>query len=147
MEQEYFHSRKDLFERVMMTGVFVGIIITVLALFFDAIYVQSTGFPFAVYINVTSLIFAVNILFLVFGPMYYGLMKMGRFGEVIYIALIVTATIFLLVKMKDINRTNNEHLNAEFRTLLSGIAILISVGACVLIPVLFHNRKFEKGVL
>ena len=62
MEQEF---RKSVFYRALMTSVFVGIIVTLLTLFFDLIFVESLHFPLSSIINVSSLIFAVNFLFLV----------------------------------------------------------------------------------
>ena len=148
MEQEYFHSRKDPFERVMMTGVFVGLITTVLVLVYDVFFVENKGFAVNDYfINVTMLIFSINILFLALGPLYYGLQKLSRYGEIIYIVLIVAAALFLLLKMKNVDRADNDFINAKFKELLSGVVILVAIGACILLPVLYHNRKFEKNVL
>jgi hypothetical protein len=148
MEQEYFHSRKDRFERLMMTGVFVGLITTVLVLIYDVFFVQNEGLPAVDYFfNVTMLIFGINLLFFALGPLYYGLLKLSRYGEIIYIALIVAATVFLLLKIKNADRTDDDVLNAQFRELQSGVVILVAIGACILLPVLYHNRKFEKKML
>lgn len=146
MEYDY-DFKKTLFERVMMTGVFVGIFITVATLFYDVIYVGQTGFPYASYISVTSLIFAVNLVFLVLGPIYYGFIKLSKYGEIVFIALLIAFTVFLLLKVKGVQRTDNAKLNDEFKSLLSGIIIIVSLGAAVILPLLFHNRKFEKSVL
>lgn len=143
--EQYF--KKSLFERVMMTGVFVGIFITLATLFYDLLFVESTGFPLSEIINIASLIFAVNLLFLVIGPVYYGFLKLTRFGDVLFIVVFILLTIFLLLMVRGIDRTDNVKLNIEFRRLLSGIIIIAGAGASILLPFLFHNKKFEKNVL
>lgn len=143
--EQYF--KKSLFERVMMTGVFVGIFITLATLFYDLLFVESTGFPLSEIINIASLIFAVNLLFLVIGPVYYGFLKLTRFGDVLFIVVFILLTIFLLLMVRGIDRTDNVKLNIEFRRLLSGIIIIAGAGASILLPFLFHNKKFERNVL
>jgi hypothetical protein len=40
----------------------------------------------------------------------------------------------------------NPHESSEFRTLLIGVIIISGVGI-ELVPLFFHNRKFEEAVL
>jgi hypothetical protein len=144
---DYYDSKKSLFYRSFMTSVFVGIFITLATMFYDIIFVEYLKFPLSAIINVSSLIFAVNLLFLVIGAVYYFFVQNFRKGDVFFIALFTLLTIFLVIKAFSINRTDDEKINVEFRYLLSGIIIITGIGASFVIPYLFHNKKFEDAVL
>lgn len=144
MEQEF---RKSVFYRALMTSVFVGIIVTLLTLFFDLIFVESLHFPLSSIINVSSLIFAVNFLFLVTGLIYYACRQISRKGDIVFIALFLLLTAFLVWRVQDVMRTEDEHVNEQFRQLLSGIILIVGLSAAIAVPFLFHNKKFEDNVL
>src|SRR5690606_6791733 len=144
MEQEF---RKSVFYRALMTSVFVGIIVTLLTLFFDLIFVESLHFPLSSIINVSSLIFAVNFLFLVAGLIYYACLQISRKGDIVFIALFLLLTSFLVWRVQDVMRTEDEHVNEQFRQLLSGIILIVGLSAAIAVPFLFHNKKFEDNVL
>jgi len=114
---------------------------------YDLSFKENTGFPFSVIINVSTLIFGVNIFFLAVGAIYYWCVKISRVGEIFFIALFLFLTILVLIKVRSIQRTDNAVLNIEFRQLLSGIIIIVGVGVSLVIPVLYHNKKFEEYVL
>ncbi|MDP4265269.1 MAG: hypothetical protein Q8941_22275 [Bacteroidota bacterium] len=135
------------FDKVLMTGVFVGIIITVILLFYHVIFLQSTDFPFSTMINVSTLIFSVNLLFLVIGPVYYGFIKLSKYGNILYMIVFILLTIFLVMKTKGVDRTDDDQLNIEFRQLLSGIIIITGIGISFLLPFLFYNKSFRKNVI
>jgi hypothetical protein len=40
----------------------------------------------------------------------------------------------------------NSTLSSQFRTLLIGVIVIIGIGI-ELVPLLFHNKKFEKAVI
>jgi integral membrane sensor domain MASE1 len=141
-----YDIQQNPFDKVMMTGVFIGIILTVLSIFCDVLFLEVTGFPFDEIINVSSLIFSINILFLVVPAIYYGFTRLSRYGTLIFIAVFVLSTLFLLLKVRAVHRTDNEHLNSEFRVLLSLIILIMAAGA-ILIPFLVNNKKFRKYVI
>lgn len=144
MEKEF---RKSVFYRSLMTAVFVGIIATLLTMFFDLIFVESLNFPLSSIINVASLIFAVNFLFLLSGLIYYACLALSRRGDAVYIALFVLLTAFFVWRVQGVIRSDDELVNAQFRQLLSGIILIIGICAAVAVPVLYHNKKFEDNVL
>lgn len=135
------------FDKALMTGVFVGIITTVVLLFFHVIFLQSTGFPYSTIINVSTLIFSVNIFFLLVGPLYYWLNRISKYGTVIFVIIFVLITAFLVMKASGVQRTDDHQLNVEFRELLSAIIIIIGLAAAFLVPFLFHNKGFRKNVI
>jgi len=143
MEKEF---QKSVFYRALMTAVFVGIFTTILTLFYDLLFVKVIKFPLSVIINVASLIFFVNILFLVIGFIYYGFLRLFRKGDLVFVIASVLLTIVLVIAAEGVHRTDDPTVNSEFRNLLAGIIILIGIATAV-IPLLFHSKKFEEYVL
>jgi hypothetical protein len=48
---------------------------------------------------------------------------------------------------KDAHRSNDPLVNKQFIGLLDGTIWINGLGAAVIIPLLFHSKKFEDGVL
>ena len=144
MENEF---RASVFDRAVKTAVFVGIVTTILTMFYDLIFVQTFKFPFSEIINVASLIFGVNLLFLIIGFIYYAFIKAFKKGNIFFSALIILLTIFFAWKAEGVFRTDNYAFNMEFRHLLSGIIVIMGIAAALAIPFLFNNKSFEKHVV
>ena len=144
MEKDF---EKTIFYRSFMTCVFAGLIGTVLCMFYDLAFVQIMKFPFSAIINVSTLIFAVNIAFLAIGVLYYGLLTFSRYGEAVYIAIFILITAFLLWKIQGFQRTDNHAINIQFRYLSSGIIIILGVLASIAVPFLYRSKKFDEYVL
>ncbi|MGZ3914304.1 MAG: hypothetical protein ACXVB3_11275 [Flavisolibacter sp.] len=142
-----YDFKKSLFTRAMLTGLFVGIIATLFCLFYDVIFRESTRFDLGPLINVSTLIFAVNLIFFVIGILYYGFLKAFKKGDLVFIIVFVLLTLFLVWKAAGVHRSDDQTLNAQFRQLLGGVIIIMGLGASFLIPFLFHNKKFEEYVL
>lgn len=138
---------KSKFYRALMTGFSVGFMATLVCLVYNIIYRNSTGFPLSFFINVSSLIFLVNILFPVIGIIYYGFISAFKRAEALYIILFILLTVFLVWRTELIRRTNDHLLNIEFRNLLLGIVVILGISASVFIPLLYHSKKFEDTVL
>jgi hypothetical protein len=130
----------------MLTGVFVGIITTLVCLFYDAIYRESTRFSLGPIINVSTLIFVVNLIFLVISLIYYAFLKAFK-RDIIFTIVFALLTVFFIWRALGVHRTPDPHLNAEFKQLLLGVIIIMGIGASFLIPYLFHSKKFEEHVL
>ena len=144
MENDF---QKSIFYRSLMTSVFVGIFATLLTMFYDLIFVETVKFPLSAIINVASLIFAVNLLFLVIGLIYYAFIISFKKEDIYFIIVFVLLTFFFLWKAQAVIRTDDYTLNIQFRQLLSGIIIIIGGVASFAIPYLFHDKIFEKYVL
>jgi hypothetical protein len=141
-----YDVKRNPFDKVMMTGVFMGIVITVICLAYDASFLAVTGFPYDIIINVSSLIFSINILFLVIGVIYYGFTRIPGYGQWLFIVFFILITLFLLLKIRGVQRTDNEQLNSEFRQLLSVITLIVAAGALI-IPFLVNNKQFRRHVI
>ncbi len=144
MEDDF---RKSTFYRAFMTAVFVGIITTLLTLFYDLVFVDLFKFPLSAIINVSSLIFSVNLLFLCVGFLYYGFIRLFKRGDVIFILLFSLLTAFFIWKAEGAHRTDDVAVNTQFRNLLAGIILIVGIASSFVVPFLFHNRKFEEYVL
>ena len=134
------------FTKAILTGLFVGIVATVLCMGYDIFYRDSTAFPLSDYINVSNLIFSVNLLFLVFGVIYYVFTRFKK-GEVLFVVVFLFLTVTLVFLSAGIHRSDVPLLNKEFHQLLLPIVIIIGLLAALGIPYLYHSRKFEEHVL
>jgi len=143
---EYNTSQGSL-SKPLMSAVFAGIISTVICLFYNILYRDITDFELADIINVSSLIFLINLLFLVIGFVYYFFIKKVRKGESLFIALCVLLTLFFIWKAEGVRRSTSQADIVQFRGLLVGILVIIGACAAILIPYVFHSKRFDKGVL
>jgi p-aminobenzoyl-glutamate transporter AbgT len=135
------------FSRAMLTGLFVGILSTVVCLAYNIVYRDSTGFPMASIINVSSLIFAVNLLFWIIGIIYYFFLHSFKKGDLVYIVVFVLLTLLCIWKTEGVHRSDDHELTVQFRGLLLGIVIIMGICASFLVPYLYHNKGFEKHVV
>ena len=131
----------------LLIGLFVGIIDTVLLLIYNVIYRDSTGFSPADFINVSSLIFVENLVFVIIGAIYFLFVRSFRKGEIIYMILFLLLTIFLVWKTELVSRTADHLENVQFRGLLLGVVIVTGISAAFLVPYLYHSKKFEEYVI
>jgi hypothetical protein len=143
MNYEYHQSP---FSKAMLTGVFVGFVVTIICLIYNIIYRDSTGFLPADFINVSSLIFAVNLLFWLIGIVYFILLKSFKKGNIFFLVLFGLFAAFCIWRSAVMHRWDDTHLNAQFKGLLEGILVIMTIGIFI-IPYLFHNKKFEEHVL
>lgn len=143
MDYEFHQSP---FSKAVLTSVFVGFFATIICLIYNIIFRESTGYLPADFINVSSLIFAINLIFLVIGLLYFVFLRSFKKGDVVFGILFGLLTIFCAWRAGHANMENNPVLTSEFRTLLVGVIIILGIGA-ELVPLLFHNEKFRDAVL
>ena len=137
---------KTAFYRSFMTCVFAGLIGTVLCMIYDLAFVGITGFPFSSIVNVSTLIFAINILFLIVGMVYYWSARLIKSGEIVYIVLFAVLMVFALVKIQGSHRSPDAMISAQFKWLSSGIVLILGLLALA-VPALYRSRKFDELVL
>jgi hypothetical protein len=145
MNYDYFPE--SVFSRTLLTSVFAGILATLACLFYDVIFRESTHFNLNPLINVSTLIFAVNLIFLVIGVLYYAFKKLFKKGDLVFSIAFIILTLFCAWRGEVAQRSADKVLNSEFHTLLLGIILTMGVSAAVIIPVLFNNRKFRDFVV
>ena len=133
--------------KAIMTGLFIGIIDTVICLVYNLVYRDFTGFPLSAFINVSTLIFAVNLLFPVIGLVYFWFIKAFRRGELIFVIVFALLTVFFSWKAEGINRSPVHSFTVQFRGLLLGIVLILGASASLLLPFLYRSKKFAEQVL
>jgi len=135
-----------LFSGTLLTGVFAGFAGTIICLAYNIIYRNDTGFLPSEIINVSSLIFAVNIIFVLVGVVYFLCLRWLPKGDIVFEALFILLTILLLLATSGAHRSDDAVVNHQFKGLMSGIIIIL--GLCgVAMPVLFHNKGFREHVI
>lgn len=135
------------FSKAVLTGVFTGFVTTLLCMIFYLVYKDVTGFSLSFLINVSSLIFLINVLFLAVGVIYYWFVKYFKKGDLIYIILFVLITVVSVWGETGIHRADDQLLNFQFHQLFGGLIIIIGIAAFAGIPILYHNKKFNDNVI
>jgi hypothetical protein len=141
-----YEFQQSPFSKAILTSVFIGFFATLVCLIYNIIFRESTGYLPADFINVSSLIFAVNLIFLVVGLLYFVFFNFIKKGDVFFEILFGLLTIFCVWEAAHAHMENSPVLTSEFRTLLIGTIIIMGIGI-ELVPLLFHNKKFEDAVL
>src|SRR5689334_17839112 len=143
MDYEFHQSP---FSKAVLTSVFVGFFTTLVCLIYNIIFRESTRYLPADFINVSSLIFAVNLIFLVVGLLYFAFIRYFRRGDVIFEVVFGLLILFCAWRADYAHMGNSSVLTSEFRTLLIGTIIIMGIGI-ELVPLLFHNKRFVEAVL
>lgn len=139
-----YHTR---FSDVVLTSVFAGFITTLLCMIYYLVYKEVTGFPFSSLLNVSSLIFGVNIIFVTVGCVYYLFIHYFKRADLLHVILGVLITLAGVWYAGTTHRSDNHFLNGEFHQLLIGLLIIMGTVATIGVPLLYHNKKFHETVL
>lgn len=135
------------FSRAVLTSVFVGFVATIICLIYNIIFRESTGYKPADFINVSSLIFAVNIVFFVIGMIFFAFHKNGKKGDLLFGVLFAVLTLVCIWLASGATMMHDRVLSSEFRTLLIGVIAIIGIGAAFFVPYLFNHKKFTDAVI
>ena len=135
-----------LFTSTLLTGVFAGFVGTVVCLAFNIIYRDDTGFLPSAIINVSSLIFAVNILFVFIGLIYFLCLRYLPRGDVFFEGLFILLTVVLLLMTAGAHRSDDAVVNHQFKGLMSGVIIILGICSAAM-PVMYHNKSFREHVI
>ncbi len=128
------------FGKAFLTALFAGILATLVCFAFDIFYRMYTLYGPTDYINVSSIIFIVNILLLVAGVAYYAIKSWFKNGDLIYSVFFLLTFSFCIWRVSGIQRFSDLHLNKEFIQLLGGTVIIIGI-AVLSIPYFFNNKR------
>lgn len=130
----------------MMTGLFIGIIDTIICLAYNIGFRDATGYIPSTIINVSSLIFAINILFCVIGIVFYFFHRYLRGGDALYFIVFLALTIWLAVKTFAAVRFGDARLDSGWHGLMGGIVLIMGVSS-LLVPLAFRSNKFQDAVI
>lgn len=140
------NERHSIFFKAMMTGLFVGIMDTLICLIFNITYRSETGYLPSSLINVSSLIFMVNLVLLVIGILFFFFLRFSKRGDLLFALVAVLATVWLVWKIAGLTRFGDPKLDSGFRGLLGGIILIMGVSAAC-IPFLYRSRRFLDAVI
>ena len=129
----------------ILAGLFVGILATMVCFVFEITYRMVTGYGPSDFINVSSIIFIVNLILLTAGIIYYGMKSFFKKGNLIFSILSVAITAFCIWKTESFHRFADHKLSLEFSHLLSGILLIVGLFA-LLIPIFFSNKKISDFI-
>jgi O-antigen/teichoic acid export membrane protein len=134
MEKESAY-RYSLSTRGILGGLFVGIATAVLGLAFDFIYRKITGYQFAEYININSIIFFCIPTLVVGGIVYSLMVEFLKKGLVIYITLCIILTVVVaFIPLGPNMLPSGEAMPPSARGLTMGIEIITGVMGAFAIP-------------
>jgi len=140
------YDQETLFSRAMMTGLFIGVIDTLICLAYNIGYRDMTGYAPSALINVSSLIFAVNLLLLLIGMIYFVFLKLFGKKDFVFVIVFLLLTLLAVWQTETGHRFKDQVVNTDFKGLLLGIVLITGLTATA-IPFFFHSRFFEKYVL
>jgi hypothetical protein len=130
------------FGNAFLTALFLGIIATIVCFVFEIWYRMATLYGPSDLINVSSIIFIVNLLLLVAGVAYYAFKTWFKKGDLIYLIFFSLTTVFCIWKIGGIHRFTDYRLNHEFVQLLGGTTIIVGIAA-LCIPYFYNNKKIN----
>jgi hypothetical protein len=140
------NDKLSVFFKAMMTGLFIGIIDTIICLAYNIGYRHATGYIPSTIINVSSLIFAVNILMTIVGIVYYFFLRFIRAADTAFLIVVLALTAWLTVKTVSAVRFGDAHLDSGWHGLMGGILLIVGISsACV--PFFYRSEKFQDAVI
>src|SRR5205823_6358799 len=121
------HARSS-FYRATLSAVFAGIVATVLCLGYDIFYRNETGFERSDFINVSSIIFIVNIIFVIVGVLYSQIVGRSKRADLIFVVAFLLLILFTIWKVTGVQRSPVHQETVQFRGLLIGILVILALG-------------------
>ena len=134
------------FGKAILTGLLAGMGATLACFVFEIIYRMITGYGPSEFINVSSIIFIVNLLLLTAGIIFYYFRMLFKKGNLIFILMAALLTVFCIWKAEGFQRFTDRELSREFSQLLSGTLLITGICA-MLIPMLFGNKKVNDFII
>ena len=128
------------FAKAFLTALFSGLLATLVCFVFEIWYRMATLYGPSDFINVSSIIFIVNLILLIAGVVYYAFKNWSEKGDLLYILFFLLILIFCIWKITGIQRFSDLKMNREFIQLLGGIAIIVGI-AILCVPFFYNNKK------
>src|SRR5690349_3517884 len=116
---------KTITSSAILTAVFAGIMATLVSFVYYLLFKELTDFPYSQLINVASLIFVINTIFLVIGFIYYMFLKISKRGDLTFILCMCVLTALAVWAASGVHRADSPLLNHEFKELLIGLILII----------------------
>ena len=140
------NDKYSAFFKAMMTGLFIGIIDTVICLAYNIGYRSETGYIPSEIINVSSLIFGVNLLLTIVGILFFFFHRYIRGGDLVYTIVFLVLTIWLALKTFSSVRFGDTRLDSGWHGLMGGVVLICGISS-ICLPLLFRSEKFQDAVI
>jgi hypothetical protein len=140
------NDKYSTFFKAMMTGLFIGIIDTIICLAYNIGFRSETGYIPSEIINVSSLIFAVCLLLTLAGIVYFFFIRFIRGGDIVYSIFLLALTIWLAFKTFSSVRFGDARLDSGWHGLMGGVVLICGISATCL-PFLYRSNKFQDAVI
>lgn len=125
----------NLSTRGILGGLFVGIAGAVINLAFDLVYRSITGYEFAMYVNINSIIFFTIPTLVVGGIAYSLLLEFVKKGAMVYTALCIILTIIVaFIPLGPNMLPSGQAMPASARGLTLGIEIITGALGAFALP-------------
>lgn len=134
------------FPKTLLTGVFIGFFDTIACLAYNLGYRDVTGYSPSSLINVSSLIFAVNLIFMIIGMIYFLFIRFFGRRDVVFEIFFFLVTAVLAWRTGLGHRFTDQLINREFKGLLLGIIVIMGIGA-LSIPFLYRSKYLGRYVV
>lgn len=135
MENSSTSYRYSLSTRGILGGLFVGIATAVIGLAFDFAYRKITGYEFAEYININSIIFFCIPTLVVGGIVYSLIMQYIKKGLVVYTTLCIILTIVVaFIPLGPNMLPSGQAMPASARGLTMGLEIITGAMGAFALP-------------
>jgi len=136
------------FSKAVLTGLFGGLMATLICLLYGFIFRFNTGFTMSAIINVPSIIIVCHILLVISGMLYYAFKKfLKRVAPVAFAVIFGLITVFCVWKTQSVERSPIHELTVQFRELLTGMIVIIGVMISFGVPYFFGSKKFSDKIL
>lgn len=142
----YEDPNQSFLSKSILTGLFAGIIATLVSFIFEITYREATGYGQSIFINVSSIIFVVNLILLAAGLTFYRIKISFKRGNLIFFLLALITTAFCIWKSESFHQFANKKLSMESSHLLSGVLLIVGLSA-MLIPFFFSNKRIGDFIL
>lgn len=130
---------QTLLSKTLLTGVFAGIVATLINLAYDFFFRYYAKLYPSEIINVSSIIFGSMLLCTIAGIIYYFLVRYVKYGNIIYVAAFLALTIICIIESMHVNRSIDPVVNEAFRGLLLGTVVVCGLLTTFLIPYLTRH--------
>jgi hypothetical protein len=134
------------FSKALLAGLFIGFFDTIICLVYNVAYRGATHYVPSGLINVSSLIFCINLIFLIIGITYAVFVRLFEGRDIIFDVTFLVITCFLAWRAELGHRFADAAVNHEFQGLLLGVIIIIGVGV-ITVPFIYRSRFLEKYVI
>lgn len=121
--------------RGILGGLFVGIATTVVNLLFDLVYRKITGYEFAEFININTIIFFTIPTLVVGGIVYSLMMQFVKRGLVMYISVcLVLTAVVAFIPLGPYMLPTGQPMAESARGLTLGIELITGLSGALALP-------------